>query len=311
MAGEVADLNDWESVSNASQWAGGAVETTGTPYAIVTDVVRSGSQAGRITLASNEGENYNAGWRRCLFRESINNSNADVLRQERYADHYWYTASYRINSGTYIPSGTLFWEMHGPNSDWPAGTSLVAPHAIQWRNNEWQYRQHTGQLSNNVFGGNIYNHSLGLTSKNEGSWRDWMVEILFDDPGVIRVWTRLEGESDFTQVLNLSTAPGICYQTTKSEDHRYYRLEGVYQPLPSPTSTQTRVWLDNNGRHLSLADARTVFGLNPPDPPPVNPSTPTTTYAYGTAANGFSGGSTKTGNQRTGSNGYRSSQNIG
>lgn len=307
MAGEVADLNDWET-NNTSQWP--AIETQGTPYTVVGTGARFGTYCGQITLSGTEGQNYQTGWRRCIFRETYNNSNVDVLRAERYGDHYWYTASFKINSGTYIPSGTLFWEVHGPNEDWPAGTSLVAPHAIQWRNNEWQYRQHTGQLSNNVFGGNIYNHSLGLTSKNEGLWRDWIVEILFDDPGTIRVWTRLEGDSEFTQVLNLSTASGICYQSSKSEDHRYYRLEGVYQSLPNPTSTQTRIWLDQNGRHLSLEDARDAMGLAPPDPPPVDPPNPTTTYAFRNSSNGYSGGSLSTNTKRTGSNGYRDQANI-
>lgn len=306
MAGEVADLNDWEGVSTATQWApqggvagaAGTVETTGTPYTIVTDVVRTGSQACRITLSSNEGESYNAGWRRCLFRETYDNSSNEVLRAERYADHYWYTASYRINAGTYIPSGTLFWEMHQGNDlragatspeVVPAGTSAVAPLALQWRNNEWQFRVHAGQLSGAAYGGNIDNNSLGLTSKNEGLWRDWIIEVLYDDPGTLTVYTRLEGETEFSQVLSLPTRATIMYVSDKTALHPYYRLEGIYQSLPSPTSTQTRVWLDNNGRHLSLDDARDVFGLVPPVPEPEpNPDPPTTTYSYASAAiNGY------------------------
>lgn len=322
MAGEVADLNDWEGQSGAGQWAGGAVETQGTPYAVVTDVVRSGSYAGRITLASNEGENYNTGWRRCLFRETYNNSNAEVLRAERVGDHYWYTASYRINSGTYLPSGTLFWEMHQGNDlrsgatspeVVPAGVSAVAPLALQWRNNEWQFRVHAGQLSGAAYGGNIDNLSLGLTSKNEGLWRDWIFEVYFEDPGILRVWTRLEGASEFTQVLDLPSRATIMYVSNKAALHPYYRLEGVYQPLPSPVTTQTRIWLDNNGRSLTLDDARAVFGLVPPVPPvPPNLDPPTTTYKFATAAsNGYSGGAVRSGSGRVASvNGRRDASNI-
>lgn len=297
---ETTKLHSWES---GNDWP--AVETTGTPYAIVTDVKRTGSQACRITLSSNEGENYQAGYRRCIFRETYNNSNADVQRAERYLDHYWYTHSSRIASGTWFPSGSLVWEIHGPNGDWPQGTSLVAPHAIQWRNGEWQYRVHTGQKSGAAFGGQIYNRSLGLTSLNGNLWHDWIVEILYDDPGIIRVYHRLEGEADFTLVLDRPTDPGLCYVTSKTEDHRYYRLEGVYQPLPSPTSTQTVMWLDSNGRHTSLDAARAVFGLNPPVPPdPPNLDPPVTTQANrsgsGRAGNpARSGGGSRSGSGRT------------
>lgn len=322
MAGEVADLNDWEGVSTATQWApqngvagaAGTVETTGTPYTIVTDVVRSGSQAGRITLSSNEGESYNAGWRRCLLRETYDNSNNEVLRAERYGDHYWYTASYLVNTGTYFPSGTLVWEVHqgddlrsfGSGSETIAfSVSAVAPLALQWRNNEWQFRVHAGQASGGsfkVYGGNIDNYSLGLTSKNEGLWRDWIIEVLYDDPGAITVYSRLEGEAEFSQVLSLPSRATVMYASDKTALHKYYRLEGVYQPLPSPTSTQTRMWLDNNGRHLTLDDARSVYGLVPPVPDPSpNPDPPTTTYSFADAAiNGYRQTSTKiTGSQKT------------
>lgn len=261
MAGEVAKLHNWESGNDYP-----ATETTGTPYTVVTDVVANGSQSVRVTLDSNQGENYQAGYRRCIFRETYNNSNADVMRAERYGDHYFYTLSFRPESGTWFPSGTLIWEIHGPNGDWPGGTSLVAPHAIQWRNGEWQYRRHTGKLQGAAFGGNIVNYSMSpaINSIGGNTWRDWIVEILYDDPGIVGVWTRLRGtDSDFVKVVDLPTAAGLCYVTSKTEDHRYYRLEGSYGPLPTPTSVITRFWLDNGGRHLTMNDARAVFGLSP------------------------------------------------
>ena len=269
MAGEVAAIRTWET--GAAFYP--AVEGDSDSYSSQTSVVRNGSRAGLIVLNGREYENYNAGWRRCLLRETLNNSNQDVLRAERYGDHYFYTWSYRINSGTYIPSGHLIWEIHGPNEDWPANTSLVAPHALQWRNNEWQYRLHTGKRTTGTgtqtFGGQIFNYSLpGMTSKNEGLWRDWIIEILYDDPGIVNVWTRLEGTSAFTQVLAKTNA-GVCYVTDKTEDHRYYRTEGAYQSIPSPDTTETRVWVDNGGRHLSYNDALAAFGEAPSGGTPV------------------------------------------
>ena len=269
MAGEVAAVRTWES--GAAFYP--AVEGDTDSYSAQGTTVRNGSLSGLLVLNGNEFESYNPGWRRCLLRETLNNSNQDVMRAERYGDHYFYTWSYRINSGTYVPSGHLIWEIHGPNEDWPANTSLVAPHCIQWRNNEWQYRVHTGRRSNTgsgtqIFGGEIFNYSLGLTSKNEGLWRDWIVEILYDDPGIINVWTRLEGTSAFTQVMQ-RTNPGICYVNDKTEDHRYYRTEGIYQALPSPTSTECRVWVDNGGRSLSYNEALAVFGESPSGGTPV------------------------------------------
>lgn len=271
MAGEVAALRSWET--GAAFYP--AVEGDSDSYSSQSSVVRNGSNAGLIVLNGNEYTNYNPGpppWRRCLLRETLNNSNQDVMRAERYGDHYFYTWSYRINTGTYVPSGHLIWEIHGPNEDWPANTSLVAPHALQWRNNEWQYRVHTGKRTTGTgtqtFGGQIYNYSLGLTSKNEGLWRDWIIEILYDDPGIINVWTRLEGTSAFTQVM-ARTNPGVCYVTDKTEDHRYYRTEGAYQEVPVPSSTECRVWVDNGGRHLTYNDALAVFGEAPTGGTPV------------------------------------------
>lgn len=259
MAGEVAKLHSWESGNDYP-----ATETTGTPWTVVTDVVADGAQSVRVTLNSNQGENYQAGYRRCIFRETLNNSNQDVMRAERYGDHYFYTLSFRPESGTWFPSGTLIWEIHGPNEDWPGGTSLVAPHAIQWRAGEWQYRRHTGKLQGAAFGGEIVNYSMSpaINSIGGNTWRDWIIEILYDDPGIVGVWTRLRGtDSDFVKVVDLPTAAGLCYVTSKTEDHRYYRLEGSYGPLPTPTSVITRFWLDNGGRHLTMNDARAVFGL--------------------------------------------------
>ena len=269
MAGEVAVVRSWESGVPFYP----AVEGDPDSYSSQGSVVRNGSASGLIVLNGNEYESYNPGWRRCLLRETLNNDNNDVMRAERYGDHYFYTWSYRINTGTYLPSGGLIWEIHGPNEDWPANTSLVAPHRLHWRNNQWEYAIHTGRRTTGTgtqtFGGQVFNTPLtGLTSKNEGLWRDWIIEILFDDPGIINIWTRLEGTSAFTQVL-ASTRPGVCYVNDKAEDHRYYRTEGLYHSLPSPITTETRVWVDNGGRSLSYNDALAVFGEAPSGGTPV------------------------------------------
>ena len=156
-----------------------------------------------------------------------------------------------------VESGTLYWEIHGPNSDWPGGTSLVAPWGLLWRQGEWQWRKHTGQLANNVFGGGIINNSLGISTLDRDGWIKWIVELYYHEVGRCRVYCKRPGDSDFNVVYELLNQPTIMWQNDPTEDHRYYRLEGIYRV--STSASEAAMFMDQNGRVATLNDARVAL----------------------------------------------------
>lgn len=269
MAGEVYDLNDWET-GNYLQWAGGAIEA-GTPSSQCTVGTSSpspvaGTYRGKVTVSGSQGGNYSAGTSRCLCRETLNNSNQDVLRGERRGDTYFYSFADYFPTGTLVESGVLHWELHQHNGDFQSlsPVSLVAPLALLWRNGDWQFRYHTGKWNPNNGGqfgpDGIVNNNLGVATVDRDAWLKWVIEVYFHEVGRIRVYMKRPGDSDLVLRFEKLNYPTIMWINDPTEDHQYYRTEGVYRA--SQNASESARFMDQNGRHATLADARAALGLS-------------------------------------------------
>ena len=266
MAGEVYDLNDWET-GNYNQWAGGAIEAgnkdtqctvgTSSPSPV------KGTYRGKVTVQGNQGGNYSAGTSRCLCRETLNNSNQDVLRAERRGDLYFYSAACYFPTGTLTEGGTLHWEVHQSNGDFQSlsPVSLVATHGLLWRQGDWQYRYHAGKWNPNNGGqfgpDGIVNNNLGIGVIDFDGWIKFIIEIYYHEVGRIRVYVKRPSDPDYVLRFEKLNYPTIMWINDPTEVHYFYRTEGIYRV--SQNASESAMFMDQNGRHATLADAKVAL----------------------------------------------------
>jgi hypothetical protein len=136
----------------------------------------------------------------------------------------------------------IFLQLHGPNQ-FAASPALAFSATDQIR-----FNMLVGDLDASSGVGNSLSHG----SLNKGQWIDFVLTVKFaaDNSGAVNILRRDEGDSIFTEVLNIEDTPTLQYSSSFSDgavlDH--YWKHGLYRNRQDFTSV---LYLDGMTRQVS------------------------------------------------------------
>jgi hypothetical protein len=231
---------DWET-GDASQWTANHWNQSvplSEQFQIVTDPVRQGQYAAKFTVRP--GDKYG----------STSGERSEVLwvgSAESDGQDYWYSWSTLFPTTWTEPRGWgIFVQWHSFNWTTPAI-------AFNARQDSVIVNVDGGPLNSAGTTGSVRNVFPLLSSLHKGMWNDFIAHIKFSggNDGAITVWHRVEGESAYAKILDVSGFP-----TLQSQDgfiQKNYLVHGLYRGDDTKTDV---IYQDGFHRWSS------------PDPPP-------------------------------------------
>lgn len=200
-------------------------------FEIVTDIVRDGNYAAKMTVHDGDEFMHTGGERVQLERPDAYN--------EGEGDEYWYSWS------TYFPSN---WQnlTHAPDdwmviADWHASNNVdfgnvCQPLQIEVDGNN---RLIATMLSGDVTGYNCFNGAgtanyydqVIVDSLNLGKWNDFVIHVKWtvEDDGIVEIWHKTDNEDSFTKVFEKTGVPTRQYVNTKSNADTPYFILAHYR----------------------------------------------------------------------------------
>ena len=209
-------------------------------FEIVTDIVRNGNYAAKMTVHDGDEFLDTGGERIQLERPHAHD--------EHEGNEYWYSWS------TYFPSD---WQnlTGAPDDDWlliadwhatgdPDFANVCQPFQIEINGNNALTAK---MLTGDVTGYDCYDGSGSAFNDDEiivnsvelGKWNDFVVHIKWtvDDNGVAEVWHKTEDETSFEKVFERTGVPTLQYVNNKNKvDTPYFILAHYRSAQQSHTS---------------------------------------------------------------------------
>ncbi len=202
---------------------------------VVSDVVRAGSQALRVEVRPGD-DPLGLGTERAEVAE-MTNTDGSLLNESLSSGTQYYAFSVRLDPNWVSPgSFGLILQLHGPNNVKASPSFGLNATDRFWIQNDG------GDLDSNT----PHNYQLSDSSLALGHWVDFVIKLKFavDSTGEITVWRRDEGQTDFTQVLDVN-APTLQYRSSVSTNLGYhYWKEGLYRAVQAPNGPTNILWLD-------------------------------------------------------------------
>ncbi|MEZ4234566.1 MAG: polysaccharide lyase, partial [Myxococcota bacterium] len=115
-------------------------------------------------------------------------------------------------------------------------------------------------------------HTL-LTNLNKGRWNDFIVRVTWQKSatGAVQVWHRVEGQTDYTLLLDLDGVPTLPWRNGDNDPADIYVLHGLYR---NDTNVVNTLYHDNFVRGTTWTDVAATFPDLPTTPPPAPPPAP-------------------------------------
>jgi hypothetical protein len=215
-------LGDWET-GDHSQWTGLQYRTGGSPadqFAVVDSPLRQGQYAARFTVRPGDKFGTSSGERTEVYW---------VDSDEGEGEEYWYAWSTLFPSDWSEPFG---W---GVFVQWHSQFPIPPPVSFNARADTAEISVNAGPLEPSGTNGSFRRKYPLLATLNKGSWNDFIARIRWSGTnGAIAVWHRLEGDSGFVKVVDVTGIPTLQSSGATISDN-YLKL-GLYRNADTKTN---------------------------------------------------------------------------
>lgn len=231
---------DWESGqvtgSDNHNWRGKQVVASDRISIINDGGARQGNYYARVEVRNGDNPlNCCQGTDRAEVLEMQNADNSKIYENlSSGTQRYSFSVKFDESWQTIVEHGNgaygIFLQLHGPDN---LGASPA-----------WAFSA-TDNIHFNMFSGDIITsinvaHALSNGALNKGNWIDFILTVKYakDNAGFVNIMRRDEGQTDFTEVLDISNTPTLQYSSNVNGGavDDYYIKHGLYRNQQDFTS---------------------------------------------------------------------------
>lgn len=253
-------------LTGAGEWSNKQVMRSDS-YKIVTDIVRTGNYAARVEVRPGDNPlSCCAGSERAEMHTLSKSDWTDMFETPASGTKY-FGFSVRLAEDFQVPEWSVLFQLHGPDN-----LNTNPSVAIDLLGENFVFANRGG----NITAQGSTNQHYTISPIVRGQWVDFIVKIKFagDSTGAVTIWQRVEGQTTFTQVLDLPTIATLQHAGGAIGNH-YWKF-GYYRKAANFTNV---LWNDGFVRADSFEEILNYFGATTPPPPSsqdiIAPSVPT------------------------------------